>query len=77
MDDDEWLNYILSWRENSSTKYNETIDNPYKFYATVSERVASMPRKRKRTPDKIVEIVTLDTKETKQIVSAEDAAAPA
>jgi hypothetical protein len=53
MEDDEWLNYILSWRENSSTKYSETIDNPYKFYAIVSERVASLPRKRKRYLDKL------------------------
>jgi hypothetical protein len=52
LEDDEWLNYILSWRENSSTRYNETIDNPYKFYAIVSERVASLPRKRKRSMDK-------------------------
>jgi len=78
LEDDEWLNYILSWRENSSTKYNETIDNPYKFYSIVSERVASMPRKRKRYLDKSgVPAAEPKVSEIVQTVSPESAAAPA
>ena len=36
MEDDEWLNYVNSWRENSSTKNKLPIDDPYKFYFRVT-----------------------------------------
>lgn len=32
LEDDEWLNYITSWRDNSSTRNKPPIDNPYQFY---------------------------------------------
>ena len=35
LEDDEWLNYVNSWRENSSTKNKLPIDDPYKFYFRV------------------------------------------
>ena len=34
--DDEWLNYIGNWRENSATEKKDPIDNPYKFYFRVT-----------------------------------------
>lgn len=32
LQDDEWLNYIKCWRENSVTESKLPIDDPYKFY---------------------------------------------
>jgi hypothetical protein len=36
LQDDEWLNYIRCWRENSSTQVKEPINDPYKFYLRVT-----------------------------------------
>lgn len=53
LQDDEWLNYIRCWRENSSTKIKMPVNDPYKFYnrATGIEEAQEKEEKRKKAED--------------------------
>lgn len=44
LEDDEWLNYVNSWRENSSTRNKPPIDDPYQFYFRATGIESASPK---------------------------------
>lgn len=59
LEDDEWLNYIQSWRAISSTMNEEPIGDPYKFYFRVTE--VSQGRSSAPFPQSVILVEKIET----------------